>query len=125
MVTNHFRSKIHVEYQHGAIVSNGLRVLHETDAILFFGWPTAMFLAGFAGSPFEFIYSLYTFSSPICRDFARALRMLCSLPPLMSNRYALSVRDKNILASGQNNGLCSLQSRPPQIGPQSGFRSQL
>ena len=48
-------------------------------------------------SPFEFVYSLYTFSSPNCRDFARALRNLCSFVPSMSNRYALSVRDKIFL----------------------------
>ena len=48
-VTNHIRSQIRVEYQHGAIFSFGFRVLHETDAIFFFGWPDAMLLAGFAG----------------------------------------------------------------------------
>ena len=103
--------------------SCGFRVLHETNAILFFGWPKPCFSPVSPVSPFEFVYSLYTFSSPICRDFARALRKLCSLPPSMSNRYALSVRDKKILASGHYyvriNGWCSLQSRPPQIGPQS------
>ena len=60
----------------------------RTDAILFLGWPNAMLLALSPVSPFEFVYSLYTFSSPICRDFARALRKLCSMPPSMSNRYA-------------------------------------
>ena len=85
--------------------------------------PTPCFSPVSPVSPFEIVYSLYTFSSPICRDFARALRKLCSLPPSMSNRYALSVRDKNILANGhyyiQINGWCLMQRRAPQIGPQS------
>ena len=97
--------------------------MHETDAIFFSAGPTPCFSPVSPVSPFEFVYSLYTFSSPNCRDFARALRNLCSLPPSMSNRYALSVRDKNILANGhyyiQINGWCSMQRRAPQIGPQS------
>ena len=60
--------------------SCGFRVLHETDAIFFFGWPKPCFSPVSPVSPFEFVYSLYTFSSPICRDFARALRKLCSFP---------------------------------------------
>ena len=49
MVTNHIRSKILVDCQHGAIVSCGFRVLNETDTLFFSGWPTTMLLAGFAG----------------------------------------------------------------------------
>ena len=49
MVTNHIRSQIRVEYQHGAIFPCGFRVLYETNAIFVFGWPNAMLLTGFAG----------------------------------------------------------------------------
>jgi len=42
--------------------------------------PTPCFSPVSPVSPFVFVYSLYTFSSAICRDFARALRKLCSFP---------------------------------------------
>ena len=42
--------------------------------------PTPCFSPVSPVSPFVFVYRLYTFSSAICRDFARALRKLCSFP---------------------------------------------
>ena len=79
-------------------------------------------------------FNLSTVCTHSLHQFAGILRALCVscaevcslsvlLLPSMSNNYALSVRYKIILASGhyyvQINGWCSLQSRAPQIGPQS------